>query len=46
MPEVEKKDSNKNMMALAALMFFSPFIHYVSTKRSLSSEENEKKFIR
>jgi hypothetical protein len=46
MEENVKKDSNTTMMALAALMFFSPFMHYLLNKWSLTISDQEKGFIR
>ena len=32
MDQKTSRDTNTTMMALAALMFFSPFVHYVMSK--------------
>lgn len=45
MSDIEKRDSNTTMMALAALMFFSPFIHYMLRNWAIASQEQEKNFV-
>ena len=45
MVDVEKTDSNKTPLALAALMFFSPFIQHGLTSGSFSMNEQEKDFV-
>ncbi len=46
MEEKTSRDSNTTMMALAALMFFSPFMHYLLNKWSLTLSDQEKSFVR
>lgn len=46
MDEKKNRDSNTTMIALAALMFFSPFIQYLLKKWSLRLDEQERTFVR
>lgn len=45
MQQMESRDSNTTMMALAALMFFSPFMHYLLNKWSLTITQQDKDFV-
>jgi hypothetical protein len=45
MIDSEKTDSNKTPLALAALMFFSPFIHYFLNKKSIPLSDQDTEFI-
>jgi hypothetical protein len=45
MVDVEKTDSNKMPLALAALMFFSPFIQYFLNRKSIPLSDEDREFI-